>query len=61
MPIVKEGDGLFSGADFEGALAKYRTAMSGFRDAGFKRPKLKEKLDAATAAIEAASEPEPEA
>eukprot|EP01052_Picozoa_sp_SAG31_P035698 SAG31_NODE_4343_length_3333_cov_1.727891_3_plen_59_part_00 len=44
----------------EAALALYQEAMDGFRGAGFKRPKLKEKMDAAKAQLEAASaEPAP--
>eukprot|EP01051_Picozoa_sp_SAG22_P019158 SAG22_NODE_3445_length_1707_cov_1.128731_2_plen_94_part_00 len=57
MPLVKKGDGLLADGDVTGALALYQEAMDGFRGAGFKRPKLKEKLDAAKAALEA---PEPE-
>lgn len=57
MPLVKKGDGLQDAGDLDGALALYQEAMDGFRTNGFKRPKLKEKLDAVKAKI--AAEPEP--
>ena len=57
MPLVKEGSALEEAGDLAGAMAKYKEAMGGFRGAGVKRPKLKEKMDACTAKI---SEPEPE-
>ena len=45
MPTVKDGDNLEAAGDLEGALAKFQEAMTGFRTAGVKRPKLKEKMD----------------
>jgi hypothetical protein len=57
MPLVKKGDGLQDAGDLDGALALYQEAMDGFRTNGFKRPKLKEKLDAVKAKIAAAPEP----
>ena len=59
MPLVKKGDALQEAGDLDGALALYQEAMEGFRGAGFKRPKLKEKLDAVKARI-VAEEPEPQ-
>ena len=47
----------FLGQVAEG-LAKFQEAMDGFRAAGHKRPKLKEKIDDAKATL---SQPEPEA
>ena len=45
MPLVKKGEGLEESGDLEGALALYQEAMTGFRNEGVKRPKLKEKMD----------------
>ena len=59
MPLVKKGDGLQDAGDLDGALALYQEAMDGFRAAGFKRPKLKEKIDDAKAKIAAGGAPEP--
>ena len=59
MPLVKKGDALQESGDLDGALALYQEAMDGFRGAGFKRPKLKEKLDAVKEMI-ARAEPAPE-
>jgi hypothetical protein len=58
MPLVKKGDTAQEGGDLDGALALYQEAMDGFRGAGYKRPKLKEKLDAVKEKI-AAQEAEP--
>ena len=59
MPKVKQGDGRVEAGDVSGGLALYQEAMNGFRAAGFKRPKLKEKIDAAKQML--ALEPAPEA
>ena len=65
MPLVKKGDTAQASGDLQGALALYQEAMDGFRTNGFKRPKLKEKLDACKELIAAAPpamtprEPEP--
>lgn len=59
MPLVKKGDALQESGDLAGALALYQEAMDGFRGAGFKRPKLKEKLDAVKERM-AAEDPAPE-
>jgi hypothetical protein len=64
MPLVKKGDTVKETGDLAGALALYQEAMDAFRNAGFKRPKLKEKLDAVKAEMAAAPpmtprEPEP--
>ena len=45
MPLVKEGNSNAEAGDLAGALALYQMAMDGFRAAGMKRPKLKEKMD----------------
>ena len=47
--MVKAGEKLEEAGDLEGALAKYQEAMTGFRNEGVKRPKLKEKMDAGRA------------
>ena len=60
MPLVKKGDGLQEAGDLDGALALYQEAMDGFRAGGFKRPKLKEKLDAVKEKIGGGAAPEPE-
>ena len=65
--IVAQGDNKLAAGDLDGALALYQEAMDGFRSNNFKRPKLKEKLDAAKEQIAAAAaapamtprEPEP--
>ena len=44
MPLVKDGGALEAAGDLAGALALYQQAMDGFRAAGVKRPKLKEKM-----------------
>ena len=44
MPLVKQGQGLQDGGDLAGAMALYQQAMDGFRAAGVKRPKLKQKM-----------------
>lgn len=44
MPLVKQGQGLQDGGDLAGAMALYQQAMDGFRAAGAKRPKLKQKM-----------------
>ena len=59
LPWVKKGDALQASGDLDGALALYQEATDGFRGAGFRRPKLKEKLDAVKGKI-AAAEPAPE-
>ena len=56
MPMVKQGDALVAEGDPVAGLALYQQAMDGFRGAGFKRPKLKEKMDAAKATIAAQEE-----
>ena len=58
-PLVKKGGQLQDAGDLEGALALYQEAMDGFRTNGFKRPKLKEKIDDVTAKIAAGGAPEP--
>ena len=60
MPLVKEGDKMIKAGQVAEGLAKVQEAMDGFRAAGFKRPKLKEKIDGAKALL-AAAEPEPDA
>ena len=50
--MVKAGEKLEEAGDLEGALAKYQEAMTGFRNEGVKRPKLKEKMDAVRAKLE---------
>jgi hypothetical protein len=59
MPLVKKGDALQEAGDLDAALALYQESMDGFRSAGYKRPKLKEKLDAIKAKMAAEPEPEP--
>ena len=46
MPVVKAGEVLEAAGDLSAAMAKYQEAMDGFRAAGVKRPKLKQKMDA---------------
>jgi hypothetical protein len=71
MPLVKQGDEQVAAGDVSAGLALYVKAMDGFRGAGHKRPKLKQKIDAAKellieqqvakdAAAEAAAAAEPE-
>lgn len=70
MPLVKQGDAKVKAGEVAAGLALFQQAMDGFREAGHKRPKLKEKMDAAKellieqqvasdAAAAAAPEPEP--
>ena len=47
MPVVKEADAAVAASDAAGAVVLYQSAMDAFRAAGFKRPMLKQKLDAA--------------
>ena len=58
LPLVKKGDTAQAQGDLDGALALFQEAMDGFRAAGYKRPKLKEKIDAVKELI-AAQEAEP--
>ena len=51
MPLVKAGDALVADGKVAEGVAKYQQALDGFQAAGMKRPKLKEKLDAATAQL----------
>ena len=46
IPLVKKGDAAQKAGDLDGALALYQEVMDGFRGAGYKRPKLQEKIDA---------------
>jgi hypothetical protein len=59
-PCFVQADDKQAAGDLDGALALYQEAMDGFRSNGYKRPKLKEKLDEVKERIAAAgSEPEP--
>jgi hypothetical protein len=53
MPLVKQGQGLQDGGDLAGAMALYQQAMDGFRAAGVKRPKLKQKMVRSRSALSA--------
>ena len=57
MPLVKQGQGLQDGGDLAGAMALYQQAMDGFRAAGVKRPKLKQKMVRATRPLRAPCPP----
>ena len=59
-PLVKKGGERQDAGDLEGALALYQEAMNGFTSNGFKRPKLKEKLDEVKAKLAETAAPEPE-
>eukprot|EP01044_Picomonas_judraskeda_P004198 COSAG03_NODE_364_length_8537_cov_5.229557_7_plen_178_part_00 len=59
-PLVKKGGQLQDAGDLEGALALYQEALDGFKSNGFKRPKLKEKLDEVKAKLAETAAPEPE-
>lgn len=69
MPLVKRGDEHVKIGEISAGLGLFQQAMDGFRAAGHKRPKLKEKIDAAKEMLiqqqverdaAAASEPAPE-
>jgi hypothetical protein len=69
MPLVKQGDAKVKAGEVSAGLALFQRALDGFRAAGHKRPKLKEKIDAAKELLiqqqverdaAAAAEPDPE-
>lgn len=58
LPLVKKGDAAQAKGDLDSALALFQEALDGFRGAGYKRPRLTEKIDAVKELI-AAQEAEP--
>lgn len=51
MPLVKAADKLVADGKVGEGAAMYQQAVDGFTAAGMKRPKLKEKLDAAKGSL----------
>lgn len=61
LPLVKRGDELQAAGETEAAMAAYTEALRGFQHAGFKRPKLSDKIRDLQAHMAAAvAEPAPE-